>query len=51
MVAGTVEADGELLAEGDALRTVDSDELHVRATADAEILFWEMRAQARSALR
>ncbi|MDP0397767.1 pirin family protein [Tsukamurella strandjordii] len=51
VVAGTVEADGELLAEGDALRTVDSGELHVRATADAEILFWEMRAQARSALR
>ena len=52
VVAGPSAVDGERLAEGDALRTVGSGELQVRAEEGAtEILYWAMRAQAVSALR
>ncbi|ADG78365.1 pirin family protein [Tsukamurella paurometabola] len=51
VVTGTIETDGERLTEGDALRSVDAGESRVRAAEPAEILFWEMHVQARSAIR
>lgn len=52
VVSGAITLDEERLTEGDALRTAGAGETLVRAGADAtEILFWAMRAQARSALR
>ena len=51
VVSGAVTVDGETLVEGDALRTVRAGDATVRADRDAtEILFWEMHAQAVSAL-
>ena len=52
MVSGAVAVEAGRLAEGDALRTVGAGVTPMRADADGtEILFWAMRAQARSALR
>lgn len=51
VVSGAIRFDGELLTEGDAVRTVDAGELTVIAEEPAEILFWEMHVQAVSALR
>ncbi|MGH3725981.1 MAG: pirin family protein, partial [Mycobacterium sp.] len=42
--AVTLEAAGEL-TEGDAVRLTDTGALRVTATADAEILAWEMHAR------
>ena len=52
VVSGAVAVEAGRLAEGDALRTVGAGVTPMRADADGtEILFWAMRAQARSALR
>lgn len=52
VVAGSISVGTDRLDEGDALRTVGSEESTIRAEEDAtEILFWEMHAQAVSARR
>lgn len=52
VVSGAVTVGDDRLAEGDALRTVGSGEQTVRAEQDGtEVLYWEMYAQAVSALR
>lgn len=49
VVSGSVVVGDDRLAEGDALRTVHTGALTATATEPAEILFWEMHAQAVSA--
>ncbi|WSQ67364.1 pirin family protein [Streptomyces sp. NBC_01216] len=45
VVRGTVRLDGEELAPGDAARVTGAGNLALLATADAEVLLWEMRAR------
>ncbi|MBT2440275.1 pirin family protein [Streptomyces sp. ISL-36] len=43
VVRGTVRLDGEELGPGDAARVTAAEDLALLATADAEVLLWEMR--------
>ncbi|RDB49940.1 pirin family protein [Tsukamurella tyrosinosolvens] len=49
VVSGAVAVGDDRLGEGDALRTVHTGALTATATEPAEILYWEMHAQAVSA--
>ena len=42
VVRGAVEINGEAVAEGDAVATQDQDTLAIRATADSELLLFDM---------
>ncbi len=44
VVRGTVRLDGEELGPGDAARVTGAEVPELRATTDAEVLVWEMRA-------